>query len=184
MTDSAADESREQDLKFVLSQCTRPWAEQYFDLIASIYDLMVTDAADPRISVTMRKNSPDIFVSINNRWVLQPVIGMLEEQLIESAGVILSDNFRQTIPEGQLKLEPWQFKRRGKETRAPWLIRFEDFSFTRNEAVMSDWRRTMVETLAFGARSANRKFHNPLLSSLALDAGARKNFFDDIKWAE
>lgn len=183
MAESEAETPSEVQLRGLLAQGSRDWAEEYFDLIAKVYDLMVTDAADPRISVTMPKNKPDIYVTINNRWVLQPVFGKSDDKYVESAGIILGDEFRRTLEE-ELQIDPWQFKRRGKEPEAPWLVRFLDFSFVSNEAIMNEWRCAMIDTLKFGSRSANRKFHEPLLSELALDKTARNGFFEGVKWTD
>ena len=178
-----ARDSRATDVAELLARYpTREHCDSYFGLIAWIYEKLAIDESDSRVVVSAPGNK-SVYVTINNRWVLQHTRRKSRPGAPFGIGIFLGSAFERSIDRGELHTDSWQFQPRSSdEVDPPSLVRFADFSFLSNRRVMAEWRRALGVQLRAGARSSNRAHHRPDLLTLALDPVARALAFDAISW--
>lgn len=141
---------------------SKDWIRQYLGIIRWAYEGLGVEPDDARLVVTIRRDK-GVFLSINNRWVLQ------HTSTYDGIGLLLPASLAESLARRRRNTNMWQFDGRQSGENPPYLFRFAGFDVLSDTAMMDSCREAMRHELRYARQSANRKYHRYDLQEIIQD---------------
>lgn len=151
----------------------RRWISDYFDLAKEMIDFTGLTSDDPRLVISITKNSK-IPITINQRYVLNPEynggIGLImpleyEEDEYDKDGVV-------QIHDGYF------FRNKTREAR--WIVFGRKNRIEFSERIKDYWKRAVLTELNRGKKSGFKKFHEPIVYEAIMNLSYRDKLLDNV----
>ncbi|WP_434480129.1 phospholipase D-like domain-containing protein [Gemmatimonas sp.] len=141
---------------------SRAILQRYLGIINWAYGELGVPEDDPRLVVSIPKTN-HIYLSINNRWVLQ------HSDDFSVIGILLPSATASRLARRKEHVSTWQFDERRDGEVPPCLFRTRGYDLLNEPQVLTEFAKAMRTELQYGRRASNRRFHRADLLALILD---------------